>query len=161
MVLLFLMLSFATVGLPGCGGGGDAAPKTVPVSGTVYLDGQPLEGASVNFVSTTGKFAAVGRTGPDGRYELAQGAVPGENKVHITKLVGEGLQMNPEEGMDEGQLEAMASATTEGDSATLAPTPTGPKLLIPPHYSDPEKSELKYDVPAAGSTTVDFRLTSK
>ena len=110
IVLLLLTCSFAAVCLPGCGGGGEAAPQTVPVSGTVYLDSQPLEGASVNFVSTSGKFAAFGRTGPDGHYELAQGAVVGANKIHITKLIGDGLKMNPEEGMDEGQLEAMAIA---------------------------------------------------
>jgi hypothetical protein len=125
----------------------------------VYLDGQPLEGASVNFVSTSGKFAAFGRTGKDGHYELAQGAVVGENKVHITKLEGEGVQLNPEEGMDEGQLEAMAIANTDGDSGT--PISAVPKPLIPPHYSDPEKSELTYNVPAGGSSAATFRLTSQ
>jgi hypothetical protein len=126
----------------------------------VYLDSQPLEGASVNFVSTSGKFAAFGRTGPDGHYELAQGAVVGANKVHITKLIGDGLKMNPEEGMDEGQLEAMAIANTDGDSG-MTSTSTGPKQLIPPHYSDPEQSQLTYDVPAGGSSSATFRLTSR
>lgn len=160
--LLLLTVSFAAAAsLPGCGGGSGDAPATVPVSGTVYLNGEPLEGASVNFVSTSGKFAAFGRTGPDGHYELAQGAVVGPNKVHITKLLGGDVKLNPEEGMDEGQLEAMAIANNpDGDSATTS-APTGPNELIPPHFSDPEKSELTYDVPAGGSSSATFRLTSK
>lgn len=158
------MISFAArslaaavlVAAAGCGGGGRELPDTVPVSGTIYLNGQPLEGAEVQFF--TEEFVAVGITGPDGRYELAQGAVPGENRVLVKKLEGEGIGMGDpaETGLDPYQFEVAAEAAGNSAAAKKIAQQT-----IPAHYSDPEKSKLTFPVPDAGTDKADFRLTSQ
>src|SRR5215469_10609192 len=80
--------------LCGCSGGGSSL-KTVPVKGKVTYKGAPLAGASVSFLNQdpAGR-AAGGKTNEQGEYTLttmesgtkmAQGALPGEYKVAITK----------------------------------------------------------------------------
>lgn len=134
--------------LAGCGGDGREKPDTVNVSGTVYLDGKPLADADVNFMNEEMNFASYGKTNAEGKYTLAQGAVPGLNKITISKIEGEDLELDPEEGMDAGQLEAMGATGKE----------MGPKQLVAEEYSDPEKSKLEFEVPADGTDSADFRL---
>ena len=138
--------------LSGCGGGGADPGKGVPVSGTVTLDGKPLEGASVTFMS--GTFAGFGVTDAQGKYRLVQGALPGSNKVVISKIEGgaEALTDDPDSGIDAGMREAEAMGNPEGEM------PTAPKDLVPAEYSDSAKTKLKYDVPAGGATGVDFNI---
>lgn len=149
----YVLLPLGVLFLQGCGGGGGRdMPDTVNVSGTIYLDGNPLPDALVTF--TSNEFSSAGRTNSEGRYTLAQGAVPGKNTVTIEKWEGGELKINPEEGMDEGQFEAMLDPEATGK----AKVDLGPKQLIPEHYSDPEKSDLTYDVPEGGAKDADFRL---
>ena len=135
----------------GCGGGSEHV--TAPVAGTVYLDGQPLPDAEITFA--TPEFSAVAKTNSEGRYELAQGAAPGENKVVISKWSGSKVQLDEAGGMDQGQLEAM-SAGNEGSRIQDAP-----RELLPAQYSDPEDSLLTYTVPEGGTDGADFRLQSE
>lgn len=125
--LLLLALIVAT----GC----SAKPKDMPelgvVTGTVTLDGKPLDKVTVVFESESGR-SSFGSTDATGRYELiyagnAKGAVVGPNKVVINS-----------------QLDA----------------PPGPdwKDPVPARYN--AKSELKADV-VAGKNTFDFPLESK
>lgn len=115
--------------------GCSAKPKDMPelgaVTGTVTLDGKPLDKVTVVFESESGR-SAFGSTDASGRYELlysgnAKGAVLGPNKVVINT-----------------QLDA----------------PPGPewKDPVPARYN--AKSELKADV-VAGKNTFDFPLESK
>jgi hypothetical protein len=74
----------------GCAG--DSGPRLVPVSGTVTLNGKPLEGAVVTFVpDAANKEGRPGEdiTGPEGNYKVMtsgrSGVVPGKYKVTITK----------------------------------------------------------------------------
>lgn len=136
----------ATFAVTGCGGSGNG-PKTVPVAGTITLNEQPLAGAEVTFASEN--FSAFAKTGPDGRYALVQGAVPGKNRISISKWQGEKLEMNPDEGLDEGQL------WSEMD-AVGAKAQNQPRQLVPSDYQD-----LEYIVPEDGTETADFRLTGK
>jgi hypothetical protein len=85
----YLTLAAMTVAMIGCG---ESGPKLVPVSGTVTLNGKPLEGAEIVFTpdpaSTEGQ-PAVDMTGPAGNYKAMtrgrSGVVPGKYKVVITK----------------------------------------------------------------------------
>jgi hypothetical protein len=147
-----VLLTVISLAAAGCGG--PSGPKTVPVSGTVYLDDQPVVGVAVNFISA--KHAGFGKTDSQGRYELVQGAVPGENKVTFSKMEGGKIALDPEAGVDEGQLEAMAAA--EGGSGA---GPNAPRQLIPPDYTDPAKTPVTFTVPEGGTTSADFRLTGK
>lgn len=147
--VFFIALTGAFVAA-GCGSG-DSGPETVAVSGRVLLDGEPLEGAEVTFV--TDDFASFGKTDADGYYELVQGGVPGENKVRLSKWDGEELvEFDAEDGFDEGQIEAALSAVEGEDDLG----PDAPRQLIPEDFR-----ELKYVVPEGGTDSADFRLRSR
>jgi len=131
----------------GCGGGGVAAvqaPATVPFSGKVTFDGEPMKNAMVNFIAPAGNAKACGAsaiTDEQGKYELnitvgevkKAGAVPGDYTVTIMRNMG-------------------------------MPDPTKPAPVmgapLPPKYSDPGQTELKASVPAGGGSQ-DFTLTSQ
>jgi len=157
--LLVLILAVAIVSQSGCSGA-KRGPKTVQVAGTLYLDSKPLEGAEIRFFSTD--FVSVAVSGKEGKYELVQGGVPGENKVTVRKIEGPGIKLDPDAGYDQGQLEAQMEAISiasgrtgkKGVDSTL-------KQLVPEHYGDPSKTKLTYTVPDGGTDSADFRLTSK
>jgi hypothetical protein len=131
--------------LIGCGS--NSKPyETAPVSGRITLDGAPLAGASVIFYpiqASTGSSApeAYGKTDADGRYALATvfkdpGAVIGLNLVNVSTL----------------ELEASADPGLPGNVVTPE--------RVPARYSAGEEA-LKFDVPAQGSQSADFDLSSK
>ncbi|NOX53831.1 MAG: carboxypeptidase regulatory-like domain-containing protein [Planctomycetes bacterium] len=160
------MLGACVLLAAGCGGGdGAGGPKTVDVSGTVFMDGKPLEGADVRFIGPDGKFIGYGRTDASGKYTLVQGAVPGTNKVYISKIEESetGGEFNYEEGVDPGQAAAAMQAMADPEDATDAVDveALGQKELIPDIYSDPAKTKLTFQVPEGGTDSANFQLTSK
>ncbi len=81
-----LLIACTALSMIGCGSG--RLPELGAVSGIVTLDGEPLEGATVQFTPGLGRVSR-GRTGSDGVYELRydrneKGALLGEHKVMIT-----------------------------------------------------------------------------
>ena len=73
--------------LTGCGGSG---PEIGHVTGTVTLDGRPVEGAMLFFEPTTGGRSSTALTDASGKYELKyigdrMGALIGDHQVRITK----------------------------------------------------------------------------
>ena len=152
-LIAFAMLIAVT--FLGCGGG-EGRPTTARVSGTVTLQGKPLEGATVHFIGE--KFAGSGKTNAQGHYELVQGAVPGKNKVYITKRpLPSNVNLDPQAGVDLEQLNA-AVAAGESDQSGNAAKIQAPKEEVPEEFSSPQKSTLTLDVPPGGTTTADFRL---
>lgn len=95
-------LAAAALGLAvtvGCGGG-----ETVPVSGTVTLDGEPLDGATIVFTPQEGGRPSAARTDSNGYYNLvygrgAAGAVPGEHLVTISTYIEEDTDSDPEDAL--------------------------------------------------------------
>ena len=151
MNLYRLILLAPAVCLLGCGDSVDPG-RGVPVSGTVTMDGKPLEGASVSFLNET--FTGYGRTDAQGKYRLVQGALPGKNKVVISKVEGgaaPAAMTDAESGMDAGQFEAAAMGSGE---AGIEP----PKDLVPAEYSNPASTKLTFEVPGAGADGVDFNI---
>jgi hypothetical protein len=139
----------------GCGGS-KGGVKSVDVSGTISLDGEPLEGVDVHFSS--GKVGGYGTTDSAGKFRLVNGAAVGSNKVHLKKFdtsLAQGIDMSIE-GMDEGQAAAMmeAQSKTKGGKAVKG-------NLIPPEFSDPKTTKLTFEVPEGGTNSADFRITSK
>ena len=119
----------------GCGGGGIDAVK---VSGTITLNGEPLEGATVVFTPTVSgdnleAVASHGTTDAAGKYSLKitatdqSGVVVGKHRVTIGKF-------------DE--------AEEDDDSDELVETPS----LIPDH-------DLTFEVTSSGSDSANFDLT--
>jgi hypothetical protein len=96
-----LQVIFVGLVVAACGCGGGA--RTVPVSGQVILDGQPLAGAHVLFRPDSSELypgpASFGKTDAQGRFFLRtvdghDGAVVGPHKVRISvpmKAPGAGL----------------------------------------------------------------------
>lgn len=113
-------------------------PGTVPVSGVLTLDGQPVEGATVMFVPAKGGLyaggAAAGKTDGKGKYTLTtfkpgDGAVPGTYTVVITLNVTD----------ERGEV----------------------KSLLPKRYADPRTSGLTVEVAKQGPNEFYFDLMSR
>jgi hypothetical protein len=153
-------LCAAVVLASGCSSGKpDPGAKAVAVSGTVTMGGQPLADAEVVFMAQD--FSDRGTTDANGKYKLTKGALPGSNKIYISKWnVPGGTKLNPAEGLDAGQLQAAAaSVAAEAEQGVQGADPSkGPKQLVPEQFSSPEKTTLTFDVPASGSQQADFKL---
>jgi hypothetical protein len=135
------LLAALAVCAVGCGG----PHNTVSVSGRVTLDGQPLPKAAVTFqpVLTQGNSnpgpGSGGFTDTDGRYTLkligteTRGALVGKHKVRISLV------------------------PPEADPADDRPKPF---KQLPAKYSG-TNTKLEFEVPAGGTESADFALTSK
>jgi hypothetical protein len=71
-----------------CGCTDSGGPPLAPVSGLVTLDGQPVQGAGLEFIADAGG-VAYGKTDDAGRYYMSfgndrTGAIVGKNLVRIT-----------------------------------------------------------------------------
>lgn len=133
-VVLFL-------GLVGCGDG----LKRVPVQGKITAGGQPVDGATIQFLplGTTKGEGGIGRSDRDGNFTLigsrggAEGVVPGEYRVSVGRLIAR----------DGTPLPADA---TEADNP-------GARESVPMPYSSLDSTPLKATVPEAGGTvTIDI-----
>jgi len=155
--LLVLALLLAA---SGCGG------KLVKLEGTVTLDGQPLEGATVTFnPEGGGGNSASGLTGSDGVFFLTtrtsgDGVAPGAYKVTVTKAnssdiagVGQPTPSDPQ-----SMLKSMKDFG-EKQKPNKERTPKKQDLAIPAQYTNAEKTPLRCQVPPDGS--VEFKLRSK
>jgi hypothetical protein len=151
------LICVAALLMSGCGGDSGVAVVTAPVSGKVTMNGQPLEGATVNFV--TDNYSSSGITKADGTYSLPTGAAIGENRVFITKFVApEGFSDDPEDGLDAGQVDAANIDPLDGDGPSAVEVDKGEK--IPAEFSNPDQSKLTIPVPEAGNSNANFALTS-
>tara|TARA_R110002095_G_scaffold175471_3_gene152950 strand:+ start:30014 stop:30397 length:384 start_codon:yes stop_codon:yes gene_type:complete len=121
--------------LAGCGSGVDR-PSTAKAEGTVRFENQPLAGASVSFIPKSGRPAS-GFTDASGHFvlrtfEAADGAIPGEHTVMISKVA--------------------ADTKKQGDMYATQ------KSAIPEKYADLKKSGLNATVNADGENKFDFDL---
>jgi hypothetical protein len=134
------------LGLAGCGGAADFAPKLAPVSGTIKVDGKPEAGLLVTFEpqpeKSNGKSSdpvgkpSVGATNAEGKYELSYGgggagAIVGKHLVRVS---------------------AAASGLGADEAAPVA------KVKIPARYN--EQSGLVQEV-KEGPNTFDMEIKTK
>jgi hypothetical protein len=136
------MVVGALVAALGCG-----SRQFVPVSGKVTLNGKPLANALVSFnrIPAEGSIesgpSAVGTTNQNGEYTLRvslkqAGALVGKHSVAITAM----------------------SSQVSPDSDAPVPPGGGPRNIVPARYN--EKTELAFEVPAAGTDKANFDLKS-
>ena len=154
-----LFLVFAVTLLAGCSGGGADRMDTVPVSGKVTYNGEPLAGAQIRFFGD-GSPAANAVTDAQGVYKLTtyesgDGAVPGKKTVTVSKTTG-GTDAPPSGEGDE-------DATALADPAMMNVDPDDPeagleKSVIPDKYAVPMTSGLTADITDA-KTDLNFDLT--
>jgi len=86
---LFLIVALAFLQFVGCYR--SAGPELAPVTGTVTLDGKPLDRATVMFQPASGR-PSFGTTDKDGKYAMRYtierlGVMPGTSTVSITSVV--------------------------------------------------------------------------
>ena len=118
--------------------------KTVPVSGSITLDGSPVEGATVMFCAPNLKLTAYGKTDAAGAYQLTtyeqgDGAPVGHFKVTIRKQEHE--------------------VTGKSDHPALPPESRSLDRL-PLKYAESETSGLAVDIAEGNPNTFDIELFS-
>ena len=154
------MIPAAVVAALFIGGCGDAGvsdrPNVVPVSGTVTYNGQPVDGATVTFISKGSARASLGVTDANGVFRLTtygeqnDGAPPGEYVVTIAKL--EGGSAATLSGVPEDTTQLGYEVNSETDKQEEA------KSLLPEKYNGAD-SGLTATVGADGTNGLKFELT--
>ena len=144
-------------------GGCDGRRTPVPVSGTVTLDGRPVEGATVTFHllgdDKEGR-PATGQTDKTGTFRLTTGneagARPGEYKVVVIKnvLAGPKLKMPDFPDTPEGRNQRDRFVWKHFGDDQLPY-----RNVLPERYGDLKATPLMCKVP--GDSTVHFPLTSE
>ncbi len=151
----------------------DDRPATVPVSGKVTLDGQPVAGATVIFVNTeqamsggsTGSYSSVGKTDENGVYRLTtfesgDGAVPGTYAVTITKYATAASGTSSGSGGSEtGEGESLDGSSYVPPEGRAGESES-PRNELPEKYSNPTTSMLEATVTEDGENDIPFDLTS-
>ncbi len=135
----------------GCNPG---AVPTVEVSGTVTLDGKPLEGAMVGFYPATGGAPATGQTDSAGKFKLKVPA--GKAKVSVSKTEAGG-----EAKVDQAAAGAAPAGTAlSGPPVAGGAPPAPPKSLVPPKYTNADTSGITVEV-KSGMQPVTIDLKSQ
>lgn len=137
MSLLALLIS-------GCNSSGSVPP--VPVSGKVTLEGKPVEGAIVTFLTKTGEGrSASGKTGADGAFKLTSintndGAPPGDYIITIAKTEMKGADSGGGIDISKGDYgAAYGAAMAAAASGNMSKVQ---KDLLPKKYASAADSGL-------------------
>lgn len=137
-------LVLCALALGGCGAGDDK----IPISGTVFCDGKPLDGASVAFIGNNG--GAYSSAVCDGKGEFKMRAAAGKNKVAVSK--GNPAAVPPP---DPNADQTMPTGEVAAQMMKAAPKP-----LVAEKFTDPEKSGIVIEV-SGGMSSIDINVTSK
>ncbi|MDZ7616849.1 MAG: carboxypeptidase-like regulatory domain-containing protein [Patescibacteria group bacterium] len=129
-------------------GCGPSRPATIPVRGTVTLDGEPAAGAQVMLIPEDGGRPAEGTTDDSGRFNLrtfeaSDGAQPGRHSVTVVSRRISGV-----------------NADADGLEGDVAPGGVKVEWLIPQRYSNPKSSGLTAEV-AKGMEPLTLELQSR
>lgn len=155
----FVNATLATllIGMTGCGAPGIGS---VPVTGTIKVDGKPTSGVTVVFNPGDGGRAASGLTDADGKYKLTtvvsgDGALPGSYKIAVSK------HENPADDLpknvDPNDAKSMDAIYSKVDTSKIVKS----KNLIAPQYENALGSGLVAEVKASGENKFDFDVKSK
>lgn len=138
------LIAIGMLGVVGCGSG--SGHKTVPVSGKITLDGQPLAGANITFQPTAS--------------EKAGSAGPGS--AATTDAAGKFVLKTAEAKQRPGAVVGKHTVRIAGAQAQRAPDDDAQRPAakdpVPERYRD---GSLTFEVPAAGTDKADFALQSK
>jgi hypothetical protein len=146
-ILAPAVLVAAWASLAGCSEAG--APGTVEISGTVTLDGQPVDQAAVAFIGNEGARLATAQTDKSGKFKMR--ASLGKNLVTVTKEVAPSVMpavVNESDNLMPSDSEYQKMQTNK------------PKPGIPAKYADPKTSGIAMEV-VEGMKDIELALSSK
>tara|TARA_R110002111_G_scaffold153375_1_gene220083 strand:- start:11041 stop:11520 length:480 start_codon:yes stop_codon:yes gene_type:complete len=141
--------------IAGCSSAAEDLPETVPVTGTVLYNGEPLKQASIIFSNPAekpGSATANATTDDMGHFELKSyfgarteraGVIPGTYTVTVLKMVPPGKMTEEEYHTKVTEADQIVSA---GGVLTQEQTPPELKQMIPRQYSDASVSKLQAKV---------------
>jgi hypothetical protein len=138
---------------------GCASEKTGTVTGKVILDGKPVTGGSVSFLTKSGGIPVTAFIEADGSYRVERVPV-GEVLIGVlspppdSAAPGEAIKKT---GGATGGAER-APDNTKGSPPNPTAAPVADKLLIPVRYNDPGTSGLTTNV-KEGENSYDITLT--
>lgn len=143
--LLLGAIALVAASVPGCGGGG-ADAGTVAVTGSITLDGKPVDKASVGFIGKEGARLASAQTDAAGKFTIR--AAMGKNVVTVAKASANPIAppSNEPQLMPSQQEYQKMQQETKSD--------------VPAKYADPKTSGLSIDV-TEKTKDVEFALSSK
>jgi hypothetical protein len=145
------------VGLAGCTQESRReGPEMVKVTGTVTLDGEPVEGAHIRFSPEAKGPAAFAVSDKRGRYELrtfdpGDGAVPGNYGISVTKEVTEGGKEFANQAEKEAYIQEHGKAASERTTVSV----------LPEKYSSKQSSGLTAEINVAKKNHFNLELTSE
>ena len=163
----FLTLSLFAILLAAAGCGGS---KLVPAEGDVKLDGKPVEGAQVTFISDDGKHSFTATTDAAGHFALfggdGAGALPGNYKVTVFKTAA---KKNVDSIEDAAKM--MKKEHEDAAKANKAGSPDMKKMMggkggammgmTPGMMGGPVNASQKSELPAIYATGVSTPITAK
>lgn len=129
------------IAMMGCSGCSDPGPKRFPISGTVTLDGQPLDRATL-ILTPQGHGRAAAACIDAGKFELTSIDGPTQGTFHI--------RINP--------LDPMSADLNEGPNASLQDTRHGSHLLPLRYQRD---GLLQVTIDGQPHQQLDLRLSSR
>lgn len=161
-LLLCALLAVTSVAFLGCNK--DKGYKAV--TGTVTMDGAPVEGATVTFYNqdSTGEPGG-GKTDATGAYTVTssgasnggKGLLPGTYKVTVMKY--EEVVDPDQEAFDKGEIDYDELQKRKGKTMSGTRTGGAPKLLTPAQYANPGGTPLSVTVSTNPQENVfDFNL---
>ncbi|QDT96872.1 hypothetical protein [Gimesia aquarii] len=150
MKLAFCLIICSLFVLTGCGG--DGRPTLVPVDGSVTLDGQPLDGATIAFIPNEGNPIQRGSNANStsggkftvGTYAKDDGIPVGSYKVTVIKK----------------ELVSKLTDDFNSEDPAASSKPIKYKWITPQSYSVPEESGLTIEITSEGMSPSTIALTS-
>lgn len=121
-----------------------------PVKGTVTLNGKPLDGATISFISKGDGRPATAISKADGTFEVftldSSGALPGNYRVVVVKEEVPPETSAADAGFDaSGQDLSMVQAAKTGKQAFKS------NQLVPTKYTNPETTPLTFEVKSSSN----------
>jgi len=159
-------LATTMVAISGCG------PSLSNVKGVVKLDGSPVDGATVVFVSEDGKSSFSGQSDASGKFSISSadgksGIPAGTYKVVVTKRAAlGGGEMSPDSPEAKAAMMKDSSAAGKGGPKVAMPgmkmpmpgaTGGGVKSDLPIVYASTETTPIKVKVPSDQEIAVDLK----
>jgi hypothetical protein len=134
--LLFAAMSVAIVGLAGCG---DNPLGRRALSGSVTLDGSPLESGNIEFAPLDAASVSSGANIQQGRFDVPelQGVPPGKYRVRIFAAQAAGAPRTPEEA-------AIPTGHRPGESLVAARFNTASELVA--EVTESGRNEFNFEV---------------